>query len=203
MKNWVLDTRDSMIWEGITLYRVVLVKKCEHGHIGQKMGWIEKEENLQEDAMVYDNAMIFGNAHVYGNAKVYDAAQVYGEARIYGNAKVYDNAKVYGKAIIGKNTKICDNAEVFGNAIIKGGFINQYLIVTDCKTYGDKTPKQVGGNHYTKMKIEPIKFILENNISFCEGNVIKYVCRYNEKNGVEDLLKAKQYIEFLIKKYEK
>ncbi len=58
--------------------------------------------------------------------------------------------------------------------------------------------EQVGGNHYEKMKIEPIDFIMENNLSFCQGNVIKYVCRYKDKNGIQDLLKAKQYIDFLI-----
>lgn len=61
-----------------------------------------------------------------------------------------------------------------------------------------KNKEQIGGNHYEKMKIEPITFIMENNLSFCQGNVIKYVCRYKDKNGEEDLLKAKQYIDFLI-----
>lgn len=58
--------------------------------------------------------------------------------------------------------------------------------------------EQIGGNHYQKMKIEPIKFIMANNLSFCQGNVIKYICRYKDKDGIEDLLKAKQYIDFLI-----
>ena len=58
--------------------------------------------------------------------------------------------------------------------------------------------KQVGGNHYKKYKIQPIEFILKNNIGFCEANIIKYVLRFKEKGGVEDLLKAKHYIELLI-----
>lgn len=58
--------------------------------------------------------------------------------------------------------------------------------------------EQIGGNHYSKMKIEPIQFILANDIPFCEGNVIKYICRYKDKDGIQDLLKAKQYIDFLI-----
>lgn len=57
---------------------------------------------------------------------------------------------------------------------------------------------QVGGNHYKDMAIQPLEFILANNISFCEGNVIKYVSRWKEKGGVEDLRKAKHYIEVLI-----
>ena len=62
--------------------------------------------------------------------------------------------------------------------------------------------EQVGGNHYKQLKIQPIEFIIVNNLNFCEGNVVKYICRYKNKNGVEDLKKAKQYINFLIEDYE-
>jgi len=58
--------------------------------------------------------------------------------------------------------------------------------------------KQVGGNHYKKYKIQPVEFIIKNNIGFCEGNIIKYVLRFKEKGGVKDLEKAKHYIELLI-----
>jgi len=58
--------------------------------------------------------------------------------------------------------------------------------------------KQVGGNHYKKYKIQPVEFIVKNNIGFCEGNIIKYILRFKEKGGVQDLLKAKHYIELLI-----
>ena len=57
---------------------------------------------------------------------------------------------------------------------------------------------QIGGTHYKDMPIQPIDFILKNKLGFCEGNIIKYVCRHRQKNGKEDLLKAKQYIDFLI-----
>jgi hypothetical protein len=58
--------------------------------------------------------------------------------------------------------------------------------------------KQIGGNHYKKYKIQPIEFILKNNIGFCEANIIKYVLRFKEKGGVQDLFKAQHYIELLI-----
>jgi len=58
--------------------------------------------------------------------------------------------------------------------------------------------KQVGGSHYKKYKIQPVEFIVKNNIGFVEGNVIKYVLRFKEKGGVLDLEKAKHYIELLI-----
>lgn len=56
---------------------------------------------------------------------------------------------------------------------------------------------QVGGSHY-KMAIQPVEFIEKNNLSFCVGNCIKYLCRYKDKNGKEDLEKAKHYIDLLI-----
>ena len=58
--------------------------------------------------------------------------------------------------------------------------------------------KQVGGSHYKKYKIQPVEFIVKNNIGFCEGNIIKYVLRFKDKGGIADLEKAKHYIELLI-----
>jgi hypothetical protein len=58
--------------------------------------------------------------------------------------------------------------------------------------------EQIGGIHYSKMKIQPTTFIMENGLSWCQGNVIKYVCRYADKNGIEDLEKAKHYIDIMI-----
>ncbi|ALV64621.1 DUF3310 domain-containing protein [Campylobacter fetus] len=60
------------------------------------------------------------------------------------------------------------------------------------------TDKQIGGNHYQKMDIQPLEFITKNKLDFCEGNIIKYVCRYKDKNGLEDLLKARHYLDILI-----
>jgi hypothetical protein len=60
--------------------------------------------------------------------------------------------------------------------------------------------KQVGGNHYLKYKIQPVEFIIKNNLDWiCQKEtVIKYVLRFKEKGGVQDLEKAKHYIELLI-----
>lgn len=57
---------------------------------------------------------------------------------------------------------------------------------------------QHGGQHYKGMKIQPVEFIHANNIGYMEGNAIKYLCRWQMKNGLEDLNKAKHYIELLI-----
>ena len=58
--------------------------------------------------------------------------------------------------------------------------------------------RQVGGNHYADYAIQPLEFCVKNNIPFLEGNVIKYICRWRNKNGIQDLEKAKHYIEMLI-----
>jgi hypothetical protein len=58
--------------------------------------------------------------------------------------------------------------------------------------------KQVGGNHYKELTIQPVEFIQKNGLGFCEGNAIKYLCRWKAKNGIQDLQKAIHYIELLI-----
>jgi hypothetical protein len=61
-----------------------------------------------------------------------------------------------------------------------------------------KPDEQVGGTHYSRLGIEPIQFIETNALGYHEGNVIKYISRWRNKNGLEDLNKAKWYIERLI-----
>lgn len=57
---------------------------------------------------------------------------------------------------------------------------------------------QEGGNHYKDNPIQPVEYMMANNIGFMEGNVIKYVTRWKDKGGVEDLKKARHYLDMLI-----
>lgn len=57
-------------------------------------------------------------------------------------------------------------------------------------------------DHYGRWKIEPIYFIMENQLDFQTGNVIKYVMRADYKNGLEDLKKARRYLDMMIAKKE-
>ena len=57
---------------------------------------------------------------------------------------------------------------------------------------------QVGGTHYTRLKIQPTYYALANNLGPCEANVVKYVSRWRSKNGIEDLRKARDYLDILI-----
>jgi hypothetical protein len=74
--------------------------------------------------------------------------------------------------------------------------------MTDKTIFDSISPqnKQVGGNHYKSFHIQPYEFISKNNLSFFQGNVVKYVCRYLNKNGVEDLQKIIHYCQLEIKK---
>jgi len=61
--------------------------------------------------------------------------------------------------------------------------------------------RQISGKHY-QTDIQPWDFIVANNLGYLEGNVIKYVCRYKEKNGIVDLHKAQHYLDKLIEGIE-
>jgi hypothetical protein len=62
--------------------------------------------------------------------------------------------------------------------------------------------KQVGGTHYKKA-IQPWDYIIANELGYLEGNVVKYVSRWKEKGGVQDLKKAQHYLQKLIEVTEK
>lgn len=61
--------------------------------------------------------------------------------------------------------------------------------------------KQVGGDHYAKMKVQPIQFIVANDIPYREANAIKYICRHKNKNGIQDIEKAIHYLEMILEDY--
>lgn len=61
---------------------------------------------------------------------------------------------------------------------------------------------QVGGSHYRDMKIQPIAYIMANQIPFPEGNVIKYVSRWRKKAGLQDLKKARHMLDTIIEAVE-
>ena len=64
----------------------------------------------------------------------------------------------------------------------------------------DPYDTQVGGSHYKDMKIQPAEFINKNEMKFAEGNAIKYICRHVNKGGLQDLQKAKHYIDMIIER---
>ena len=57
---------------------------------------------------------------------------------------------------------------------------------------------QISGNHYKGKPLQVWDFVAANNLGYFEGNIVKYVSRWKDKGGVDDLRKAKHYIEKLI-----
>ena len=118
-------TSESIMHDGVKLFRV----QYKDGTVG---GFVEKKENLADNAKVlgnakvYDNAVVSGNAEVYnnawisGNARVSGKAKVHGNARVFGKAKVSGNAEVYSNAWISGNARVSDKALVFGTAFVSG-----------------------------------------------------------------------------------
>lgn len=90
----------------------------------------------------------------------------------------------------------------------------EYLTWRNCAAYCVKLPDikldadvsqavnalsvQVAGDHYKKLKIQPIEYIHANGIPFAEGSAIKYLTRWRDKGGVDDLKKARHFIDLLI-----
>ena len=69
--------------------------------------------------------------------------------------------------------------------------ITEYLTISVMQT-------QVGGDHYKSLKIQPLEYALANDLGICEHAVIKYVSRWKQKGGIDDLRKAKHYIDIMI-----
>jgi len=64
----------------------------------------------------------------------------------------------------------------------------------------DSLDKQIDGNHYKGMKIQPAQFINENQLLFSEGNAIKYICRHKLKGKRKDIEKAIHYLEMILER---
>ena len=171
-----------------TLHRIRALKDFDDVKAGDLGGFIEKEDNLGQNAWVCGNAKVYGNASVYGNAKVggdakadeawvfgnahiFGNAHVYGRAQVHGNAKVFDNAQVcgladiddeaqiYGNAVVSVYGAIRDNAQVYGNALVR----SEATILDNAKVYGDAI---IGGNT-----------VVRDNAQVC-GNA--EICEFNE-----------------------
>ena len=85
-----------------------------------------------------------------------------------------------------------------------GQTIVEYAIVTPSPTRPQSAlDVQEGGSHYKTMSIQPVEYMMANAIPFMEGCVIKYMTRWRSKGGLEDLRKARHFIDLLIENEEK
>lgn len=72
------------------------------------------------------------------------------------------------------------------------------MVDHELKAPASASQQQIGGNHYTKLAIQPMHYSLANNLNAAQHTIIKYVTRYQDKGGVEDLLKARHTLDLLI-----
>lgn len=100
--------------------------------------------------------------------------------------------------------------QIYNYTCVKhGNFSGPFM--TDCPACallkvgeGDyqKQPKaldtQVGGGHYKDMAIQPMEYSMKNGLDACQHTAIKYISRFRDKGGIEDLRKAKHVIDMLI-----
>lgn len=63
----------------------------------------------------------------------------------------------------------------------------------------DLLKQQVGGTHYASMALQPWEYISSNELDFFQGNIIKYVSRWKDKGGVQDLHKAMHTLQYYIR----
>ena len=75
-------------------------------------------------------------------------------------------------------------------------YANRFELVQDASA----SDPVVRPNHYARYTIEPATFIAANKLPFDVGNVVKYVLRFDAKNGIEDLEKARRYIDMTIER---
>ena len=95
--------------------------------------------------------------------------------------------------------KVCKQEYIINKSTLNremGG--GSFYICPTCRLYGTEEKNNIKPNHYGNSGIDVIDFCQANNLDFMQGSVIKYVFRYKNKNGLEDLEKAKEYIDRMI-----
>ena len=146
-------TNETIVVNGITLYRIEALKDFSDVKEGDKGGFVESEANLSQyddcwiynDAKVYDNAKVYGNARIFNNAMIFMNVNVYGNASVFGDAKVYGYSRIFDSAMLGgnaqvyDNAKVCNNAKVYGNTQIFGysGVFDSAIVCGNSKVFGD------------------------------------------------------------------
>ena len=119
----------------ITIFRIEATRDLDTHDVkkGDIGGYIEKEENLSENAWVSGSAMVYGDARVSGSARVSGDARVYGSARVSGSACVSGDAWVYGSACVYGDARVSGSAMVYGDARVSGSA----CVYGDARVSGD------------------------------------------------------------------
>lgn len=124
------NSKFKAIKEG-EFFRIEAKRAFNDVKIGTLGGFIEKEENLDENdnSWIYDEAKVYEDARITGDSVIKDEAQVYGRARI-SNSTVCNQAQVYGNAEVSYSL-VANESQVYENA-----FLEQAQIFNQAKIYG-------------------------------------------------------------------
>ena len=99
--------------------------------------------------------------------------------------------------------KVCKQEYIINKSALNREMEGEnFYICSTCRLYGTEEKNNIKPDHYGGSEIDVIDFCQANNLDFMQGNVIKYVFRYKNKNGLEDLEKAKEFINRMIEKEE-
>ncbi len=98
----------------------------------------------------------------------------------------------------GQDPCVCPTGMTEGERAVIGAAMANLLHAADTGQITEKDAVTLP-QHYARFKIEPINFICSNGLNFFQGNVIKYIMRWDAKNGLEDLRKAQRYLTMFIK----
>ena len=97
-----------------------------------------------------------------------------------------------------------------GFTVIEGPQKDKFIFCSDCEVFDfdevvdadyayNPLDIQVGGDHYKNMVIQPVEFCHRNNLGFIESSIVKYLCRHHSKNGLQDLKKARHFLDLLMR----
>lgn len=89
-----------------------------------------------------------------------------------------------------------------GNAATLHNVAEAQKVVASIHPSGEALTEQVGGNHYKTLAIQPVEYCQRNGLGFIEGCCVKYVSRWKQKGGIDDLKKARHMLNILIEMEE-
>ena len=108
------------------------------------------------------------------------------------------NSYMFGKAVHAAMAQACGDLAQEANPMPKSEMRLQ--VEERQAAQNNARAVQIGGDHYAKLAIQPFDYIVANGLGYAEGNVVKYITRWRSKGGVQDLRKARHYIDMLIER---
>ena len=181
---------DGHLLHGIKAVEALPQHNVKKGDLG---GFIEKEENLQDNAWVFRGAQVYGYASVKGNAEVFGDAKVYGHASVGGKTKVYGKAKVYGNSMLAGSAQVLGSSQVYGYTEV----FDSAHVSGDARVFGNA---MVAGNAqvYGKVKVYGNAYVTGNAHVYGDAKVggSAHVTGEAQIQGKAHLSTTEDYIVF-------